>query len=112
MRITQLLRLPARQRCQPGFRFQRDRRLAERPLCGADSWKDPASRDHGGGSVWTPLSLDAEKGVLYVPVGNPAPDFYGQARPGDNLYTNSLVALDVKTGKLLWFRQFVPGDVN
>ena len=79
---------------------------------GADSWKDPASRDHGGGSVWTPLALDAEKGVLYVPVGNPAPDFYGQARPGDNLYTNSLVALDVKTGKLLWYRQFAPNDVN
>jgi alcohol dehydrogenase (cytochrome c) len=79
---------------------------------GADSWKDPASRDHGGGSLWTPLALDAEKGVLYVPVGNPAPDFYGQARPGDNLYTDSLVALDVKTGKLLWFHQFVPNDVN
>lgn len=79
---------------------------------GADSWKDPASREHGGGSVWTPVALDAEKGVLYVPVGNPSPDFYGQARPGDNLYTNSLVALDVKTGKLLWFHQFGPGDVN
>lgn len=79
---------------------------------GADSWKDPASRDHGGGSLWTPLALDAAKGVLYVPVGNPAPDFYGQARPGDNLYTDSLVALDVKTGKLIWYHQFVPNDVN
>jgi alcohol dehydrogenase (cytochrome c) len=79
---------------------------------GADSWKDAASRDHGGGSLWTPLALDAEKGILYVPVGNPAPDFYGAARPGDNLYTDSLVALDVKTGKLLWFHQFVPNDVN
>ncbi len=79
---------------------------------GADSWKDAASRDHGGGSLWTPLALDAAKGVLYVPVGNPAPDFYGQARPGDNLYTDSLVALDVKTGKLIWYHQFVPNDVN
>ena len=79
---------------------------------GADSWKDPASRDHGGGSLWTPLALDAAKGVLYVPVGNPAPDFYGQARPGDDLYTDSLVALDVKTGKLIWYHQFVPNDVN
>jgi alcohol dehydrogenase (cytochrome c) len=79
---------------------------------GAETWKDPASRDHGGGSVWTPLALDAARGVLYVPVGNPAPDFYGQARPGDNLYTNSLVALDVKTGKLVWFHQFGPNDVN
>lgn len=79
---------------------------------GADSWKDPASRDHGGGSLWTPLALDADKGLLYVPVGNPAPDFYGSARPGDNLYTDSLVVLDVKTGKLVWYHQFVPNDVN
>jgi alcohol dehydrogenase (cytochrome c) len=83
---------------------------AEEP--GADSWKDPAAREHGGGSLWTPLALDAAKGILYVPVGNPAPDFYGAARPGDNLYTDSLVALDVKSGKLLWYHQFVHNDVN
>ena len=47
-----------------------------------------------------------------VPVGNPAPDFYGAAREGDNLYTNSAVALDVRTGKLLWYRQFVSNDVH
>jgi alcohol dehydrogenase (cytochrome c) len=79
---------------------------------GADSWKDPQAREHGGGSLWTPLALDAEKGVLYVPVGNPSPDFYGDARPGDDLYTNSAVALDVKTGKLLWYHQFGPADVH
>ncbi len=79
---------------------------------GADSWPDPAARKHGGGSLWTPLALDAAKGVLYIPVGNPAPDFFGAARPGANLYTNSLVALDVKTGKLLWYHQFGPNDVN
>ena len=79
---------------------------------GAETWKDPASREHGGGSLWTPLSLDARKGVLYVPVGNPAPDFYPDARPGTNLYTNSAVALDVRTGKLLWYRQFGPSDAN
>src|SRR5262245_59130040 len=77
---------------------------------GADSWKDAASRAHGGGSVWTPVSLDAKSGTLFVPVGNPAPDFYSDARPGVNLYTNSVVALDVKTGKLLWYKQFGPGD--
>jgi alcohol dehydrogenase (cytochrome c) len=79
---------------------------------GADSWPDPQAREHGGGSLWTPLSLDAKKGVLYVPVGNPAPDFYGDVRPGDNLYTNSAVALDVKTGKLLWYHQFGGIDVH
>jgi alcohol dehydrogenase (cytochrome c) len=79
---------------------------------GAETWSDPKAREHGGGSLWTPLSLDAEKGVLYVPVGNPSPDFYPDARPGTNLYTNSAVALDIKTGKLLWYRQFDPNDAN
>jgi alcohol dehydrogenase (cytochrome c) len=79
---------------------------------GADSWTNQASREHGGGSLWTPLSLDVKKGVLYVPVGNPAPDFYPDVRPGTNLYTNSAVALDVRTGKLLWYKQFGPNDAN
>jgi alcohol dehydrogenase (cytochrome c) len=79
---------------------------------GADSWSNPQAREHGGGSVWTPLSLDAEKGVLYVPVGNPAPDFFREVRPGTNLYTDSVVALDVKTGKLLWYSQFRANDMH
>jgi len=79
---------------------------------GADSWKDPKARAHGGGSLWTPLSLDAQRGVLYLPVGNPAPDFYGEAREGANLYTNSAVALDVRSGKLLWHKQFISNDVH
>ena len=79
---------------------------------GADSWKDAGARDHGGASQWTPIAFDAAKKLLYVPVGNPAPDFFGAARPGDNLYTNSLVVLDATTGKLAWYRQFDPGDVN
>jgi alcohol dehydrogenase (cytochrome c) len=79
---------------------------------GAETWTNQASREHGGGSLWTPLSLDVKNGVLYVPVGNPAPDFYPDVRPGTNLYTNSAVALDVKTGKLLWYKQFGPNDAN
>jgi alcohol dehydrogenase (cytochrome c) len=77
---------------------------------GAETWSNPTAREHGGGSVWTPLALDVSKGVLFVPVGNPSPDFYEAARPGANLYTNSALALDVHTGKLLWFRQFGPAD--
>jgi len=77
---------------------------------GADSWKDAKARDNGGGSLWTPLALDTAKGVLYLPVGNPAPDFFGAVRPGDDLYTNSMVALDAKTGKLLWYHQAVAHD--
>jgi alcohol dehydrogenase (cytochrome c) len=79
---------------------------------GAETWANPDSLKHGGGSLWTPLSLDAKAGIVYLPVGNPAPDFYGEIREGANLYTNSLVALDVKTGKLLWYRQFIPHDVH
>jgi alcohol dehydrogenase (cytochrome c) len=79
---------------------------------GADTWKDANARAHGGGALWTPLALDASTGVLYVPVGNPAPDFYGELRPGDNLYTNSMVALDVATGKLKWYHQAVAHDVH
>jgi alcohol dehydrogenase (cytochrome c) len=67
---------------------------------------------HGGGSVWTPFAFDQERGELYVPVGNPAPDFYDEVRPGANLYTSSLVVLDVRTGKLKWYYQTVPHDVH
>lgn len=79
---------------------------------GADSWRNPQSRQHGGGSLWTPLALDVAKAILYLPVGNPAPDFNGAVRTGDDLYTNSVVALDVHTGKLLWYRQFIPNDTH
>ena len=79
---------------------------------GAETWESAKSLKHGGGSLWTPLSFDAKAGIVYLPVGNPAPDFYGEIRPGANLYTNSLVALDAKTGRLLWYRQFIPHDVH
>ena len=71
----------------------------------ADAWK------RGGGSVWTHPALDPELGLLYVGTGNPAPQMDDITRPGDNLYTCSLVALDVRTGKLKWFFQQVPHDV-
>jgi len=79
---------------------------------GSETWSNPQALMHGGGSLWTPLALDAGKGILYVPVGNPSPDFFGAARPGDDLYTNSAIALDVHSGKLLWYHQFGPADVH
>ncbi|MBK7601152.1 MAG: PQQ-binding-like beta-propeller repeat protein [Acidobacteria bacterium] len=79
---------------------------------GAETWKDPTALTTGGGSIWAPLSLDPVKGVLYVPVSNPAPDFYTDSRLGNNLYTNSLLALDARTGKLQWFYQAVPADFH
>ena len=71
----------------------------------SDSWK------YGGGSVWTHPALDPELGLLYVGTGNPAPEMDDTTRPGDNLYTSSLVALDVRTGQLKWFFQQVPHDL-
>jgi alcohol dehydrogenase (cytochrome c) len=80
---------------------------------GAETWgPNPESRKHAGGALWTPQSFDSEKGILYVAGGNPAPDFYDDARPGSNLYTNSMIALDAKTGRLLWYNQFIPHDVD
>jgi alcohol dehydrogenase (cytochrome c) len=80
---------------------------------GADTWgPDPAARKHGGGNLWTPMSFDEKRNLLYVPGGNAAPDLYDNDRPGDNLYTNSLIALDATTGHLVWYRQFVPHDVH
>ena len=80
---------------------------------GADTWgPDPAARKHGGGNLWTPMSFDVQKNLLYVPGGNAAPDVYDNDRPGDNLYTNSLIALDASTGRLAWYSQFVPHDVH
>ncbi|MDB6085306.1 MAG: Pyrrolo-quinoline quinone [Gammaproteobacteria bacterium] len=80
---------------------------------GANTWgADPAARMHGGGTLWTPMTFDEEKNLLYVPGGNAAPDIYDEGRPGDNLYTNSLIALDATTGHLAWYRQFIPHDVH
>jgi len=63
-----------------------------------------------GGAFWTSFALDAERRVLYVPAGNPAPDFDVAARGGDNLYSNSLIALDAATGRLLGYNQLVKRD--
>ncbi len=65
----------------------------------------------GGGSLWSTPALDKELGVLYLGTGNPAPQMDDISRPGDNLYTISLVALDARTGKLRWHYQQVPHDL-
>ena len=77
---------------------------------GSETWKNPANIPVGGGSVWTTFAVDTANGDLHVAVTNPAPDLPVFLRQGDNLYTNSLVVLDVRTGKLRWHRQMVPSD--
>jgi alcohol dehydrogenase (cytochrome c) len=79
---------------------------------GAETWGKPEAKLHGGGAVWAPLSLDPEKGLVYVPVANPAPDFFADSRPGANLYTSSMIVLDARTGKLQWYYQLVPHDIH
>jgi len=77
---------------------------------GADTWQKPASIEHGGGAAWVTYALDRETGTLFVPVGNPGPDYHNDMRPGANLFTISTVALDAKTGKLKWWYQLRPND--
>ncbi|HAC87388.1 MAG TPA: pyrrolo-quinoline quinone [Gammaproteobacteria bacterium] len=77
---------------------------------GGESWGNPEGIKLGGGAVWTPLSFDLELGEVYVAVTNPAPDLPAYLRPGDNLYTNCIVALDILTGDLKWYKSIVPND--
>ena len=70
-----------------------------------DAWK------YGGGSAWTTPAIDHQSGLLFFGVGNPSPQMEGSSRPGDNLYTTSLVALDAETGEYRWHYQFVPHDM-
>jgi alcohol dehydrogenase (cytochrome c) len=79
---------------------------------GAQTWSDAQARQRGGGGAWNTPAIDPETGLLYVAVGNPVPDLYGDVREGANLYTGSLVVLDAKTGKLRWYQQLVPHDLH
>jgi alcohol dehydrogenase (cytochrome c) len=78
---------------------------------GVETWGGE-SYQTGGGSTWVTGSYDPDLGLVYWGVGNPGPDWNGDSRPGDNLYTCSLVALDAKTGALRWHFQFTPHDTH
>ncbi len=69
-----------------------------------DTWR------YGGGSIWSTPAIDKDLGLIYFGTGNPSPNMEDATRPGDNLYTSSLVALDIKSGKLKWYYQQVPHD--
>ncbi len=70
----------------------------------AQAWRQ------GGGSLWATPAIDAERGLLFFGTGNPSPQMEDSTRPGDNLHTSSLIALDARTGKLVWHHQQVPHD--
>ncbi len=78
---------------------------------GGDTWQGD-SWQHGGGPTWLSGTYDPDLNLLYWGVGNPGPDYDGDGRQGDNLFTGSLVALDATTGALRWHFQFTPHDVH
>ena len=91
----------------PVWRFNTIPRPGESALA---TWNILKDIPFGGGAVWTAFALDPASGDLHVAVTNPAPDLPAHLRRGDNLYTNSIVVLDVRSGKLRWHRQLVPND--
>lgn len=66
---------------------------------------------HGGGDIWGTPTLDPQMGLMFIGVGNPSPDLYAGNRPGPNLYTDSIMALSMKTGKMVWYYQTTPHDM-
>ena len=74
---------------------------------GYDTWKDGSAEYAGKVTVWTTMSADEELGYVYLPTNTTAPDFYGGHRPGDNLFAESILCLDAKTGKRVWHFQTV-----
>lgn len=78
---------------------------------GSETWAEGALANAGGANVWTGMTLDEERGILFAPTGSATPDFLGAGRLGDNLYANCLLALDAYTGDLLWHYQVVRHDL-
>ena len=76
------------------------------------TWPNEATSQHGGGMTWMPGTYDPELNLLFWPTGNTNPVFAGQGRPGANLWTESLVALDADSGKLKWYFQVSPHDTH
>ncbi len=74
---------------------------------GNETWEDESWRYTGNTAVWAPMSADLELGYVYLPVETPTNDLYGGDRPGDNLFAESLVALDAETGERVWHFQFI-----
>jgi quinoprotein glucose dehydrogenase len=78
---------------------------------GHDTWREESWRNRSGVNVWGFMTVDVERGILYMPVAAPAWDRYGGDRPGDNLFSSSIVAVDAATGKRLWHFQVVHHDI-
>ena len=78
-----------------------------------ETWRNPNPNvPPTGGAFWTTFGLDTARGTLFVPAGNPAPDYMPELRPGDNLFTNSVIGLDAKTGEMVGYIQLVKHDFH
>lgn len=75
------------------------------------TWKAGSASRTGAANVWSVMSVDAKRDLIFLPTSCPSPDFYGGERRGDNLYSNAVVALHASTGKLVWYFQVVHHDV-
>ena len=78
---------------------------------GHDSWEGDAWKERTGANVWSIMSVDLERGLVFLPIGSASYDFYGADRRGLDLFSNSLVALDAASGKLVWYYQMVHHDI-
>jgi len=78
---------------------------------GHESWEGDAWKERTGANVWSIMSVDAERGLVFLPIGSASYDFYGGDRKGLGLFSNCLVALDAATGKLVWYYQMVHHDI-
>ena len=78
---------------------------------GNDTWGPDGWKERAGPSLWGKITVDGERGIVFLPTGNPADSWYGADRKGTNLYANCVVALDAATGKLRWYFQMVHHDI-
>jgi quinoprotein glucose dehydrogenase len=78
---------------------------------GYETWPKDIWNTVGGANAWSGMALDEKRGVIFVPTASPKYNFYGANRPGSNLYGDSLLALDARTGKLIWYYQMVHHDI-
>lgn len=79
---------------------------------GAETWPNAEARAHGGGAIWIPGTYDPELNLYYFGTANPQPVIAGQGRKGDNLWANSIIALNPDTGKMAWYYQTTPHDTH
>src|SRR5438270_12916561 len=78
---------------------------------GSETWNGKAI-EHGCAATWLTGTYDPDTNLLYWPTGNPCPDYNGDQREGDNLYSSSILAIDPNTGKLRWYYQFSPHELH